>query len=223
MDRRKKAFLSIFLFLLVSMYPTILTSLGITVPVINPSSVTLFSAVFQLVVEIVVTGVIVFIYRDELDDIFYRFKNEKGKMIKKIFACWGIAFLAYFIVNSIVISIFNVDMPNNILQQRLLDAAPIYLVISMLFATPIMEEFVFRKAIRDIVDNKWVYIIVSSLLYGAFYVILSFTNNLQLLFIISNSLFGAVLAYSYDKTDNILVPMAIHILQNILFIVLNIL
>lgn len=223
MDRRGKAFLSILLFLLVSMYPTVLTTLGITVPVINPEKVTLVSAVFQLTVEIVVTLIIVFLYRDELDDIFYRFGQEKGRMIKRILGFWLIAFLAYFITNSIIIGIFNIDMPNNILQKRLLDAAPIYLVLSMLFATPIMEEFVFRKAFHDLIDNKWMYILMSSILYGSFYVILSYTNSLQLLFIISHALFAGVLAYAYDKTDNLIVPVGIHILQNILFLILNIL
>lgn len=220
--RKEKAILVILLFFLYTTYPIILTSLGIYVPIINPENVTAGSILFQVGLDILFVLFLLFLYRDTLKSVFRDFWDNKKQYIKTIFATYGLALVCYLAINALIVGLLKVQMPNNVLQQRLLDAAPIYLAISMLICTPVIEEVAFRKSFGVLIENKWAYIVLSGLLYGVFYICLSYTEPAQLLFILSCGVFGGFLAHSYYKTQNVLVPIAIHVIHNILFLLISI-
>lgn len=91
-------------------------------------------------------------------------------------------------------------------------------VTSSVLLAPIVEEIVFRYAGFELVKkfnvNKKVYpyvvIMITSLMFGAIHIFGD--NPLQALFYCS---LGAVLGFFYYKSDNIIVPISIHLLWNL--------
>ena len=58
----------------------------------------------------------------------------------------------------------------------------------MLFNTsilaPLIEEITFRKAFRDIIDTKWLFIIISGVVLGGLHVITSIRNAYDFLYLL---------------------------------------
>ena len=112
-------------------------------------------------------------------------------------------------------------MPSNEEAIRtLFGVNPIYIFISSVFLAPILEELTFRKAIKSIFKNKWVFIIMSGLIFGYLH-IMSFNNLLELLYIIPYGTFGVVFACMLYDTDNICVPILFHFMHNGIFMSLQ--
>ena len=102
---------------------------------------------------------------------------------------------------------------------KLIKAAPVLSILMTAVIAPIIEEFVFRKSIRDVIDNKLLFILVSGLSFGAIHVIssISLTN---LLYLIPYASLGICLSIIYYKTDSIFSSILIHMLHNGLVLLL---
>ena len=83
----------------------------------------------------------------------------------------------------------------------------------MLFA-PVVEELVFRLSLKKIFSNKWVFVILSGLVFGSMHVFNDFHTFSDLLYIIPYSTPGIAFALMLKDSDNILVPMFFHFLHN---------
>ena len=81
----------------------------------------------------------------------------------------------------------------------------------------------FRGLLRKIFRNKYVFLIISSLIFGSMHVIPILTNPMQLLYLISYILSGLQFGYIYIKTDNIFASTVLHIFDNVLALVLMLL
>ena len=97
----------------------------------------------------------------------------------------GIASLMIFkyaaaIVGAILSSLLGIQsevVENQNLVETLLGSAPAMMIIATCVLAPIVEELVFRGALRDAIENKKVFITVSGLIFGFMHV----TQNLFLL------------------------------------------
>ena len=89
----------------------------------------------------------------------------------------------------------------------------------MIYA-PITEELIFRKSIKDFISNKWLYVIVSGLLFGGVHVISSLGSDWGFLYLIPYCSLGMVFAHLYYETDNIFSTITIHSIHNTLAILL---
>ena len=85
-----------------------------------------------------------------------------------------------------------------------------------------IEEIIFRKCYKNAFSNKWLFIILSSLVFGSLHVITSMTSLMDLLFIIPYGSLGAAFAIMYQKTDTIYTSMLMHMLHNTILIILSI-
>lgn len=121
-----------------------------------------------------------------------------GKIVKFISSVF-IAFLAMYgvkIVSSLIYStllaIFGISettVDNQALIEELLGSAPAMMIISTSLLAPIYEELLFRGAIKEVIKNKKVFILVSGLIFGLMHVAGSITLLLEIL------LLGIVLDY----------------------------
>ena len=59
-------------------------------------------------------------------------------------------------------------------------------------------------------------------MFGALHVVTSYTNTTDLLFIIPYSIPGCAFAYMLVKSDNICVPISMHMLHNTIMIIFQI-
>ena len=85
------------------------------------------------------------------------------------------------------------------------------------------EEIVFRKCFKKAFPNKWIFIILSALVFGSLHVITTMTSPLELLYIIPYGALGASFAMMYQKTGTIYTSVAMHMFHNTALTILSIL
>ena len=104
--------------------------------------------------------------------------------------------------------------------KQSLQLLPVYMTFSTIIYAPFVEELVFRQALRDIIKNNSLFIIVAGLLFGLVHVIDSYNSFYDLLFVIPYGVMGVCFAYMYCKTESIATSMIIHCIHNSLLVIL---
>ena len=109
--------------------------------------------------------IIYFIFRKSFNENI----KSYGKDLKKYFF-WTLKFyilgLAIMFISNILIYIFvGSNATNEILVQGYLKKYPVYMAFSSIIYSPFIEEVAFRKIIRNVIKNKYVYILFSGLLF----------------------------------------------------------
>lgn len=162
----------------------------------------------------------IFIFRKELKrDIKYFFKYFK-EYNQVVFKIYGIALVLIFILSFSIRLTTGINNPTNQTDiMAALDIMPLYIILQALIVGPITEELMFRGMIRKLIDNKWLFIIISGLVFGVLHVIDDFKTYQELLYILVYGGLGAAFAYTYYKTNNICTNIFMHILQNSLAII----
>lgn len=151
-------------------------------------------------------------------DIKY-FKKSTKDYIK-----YGISTLIVFgfvelVIQNIII-IFTGGVSLNEADVKILPI--IYQLIFGVLIDSFIEECMFRGLIRKLISNKYAYLIVSSVIFGAMHVIYEINNPKNLLFIFVYSIAGFALAYNYEKTDNLVSPIVMHSISNLFSIILSV-
>ena len=107
----------------------------------------------------------------------------------------------------------QVDINNELLIE------PLKMIFVASIYAPICEEILFRGCFRKIINNKWLFIILSGFLFGAAHVVDDFQSLGELLYILSYASIGCFLAYVYHKTNNICTSIYYHFIQNTMSII----
>lgn len=93
------------------------------------------------------------------------------------------------------------------------------IAITTVFLAPILEEIIFRGIIfAGIYDKSRIgAYLVSSLLFGSLHILNGVLAGdlTQLVYLLPYSVLGFVFAYSYEKKGTIIVPMYLHMLNNL--------
>ena len=135
------------------------------------------------------------------------------------------------ITNNLISIFFSEATANNEQAVRsLIDLYPLYMLFSVSIYAPFIEELIFRKSIKDsilsIKDNKvtkYIYIIISGLVFSSLHVIGITSSYLDYLYIIPYLALGITFAALYYKTDNVFTTITMHSLHNTIFIILYLL
>ncbi len=148
--------------------------------------------------------IIIFYYKGLIID-FKKLKKDFKKNIITIFKWLGIAILCQMI--SIVI--LNNLLSKAPINDSALSELPLYYrIFKMMIFACIIEELVFRKSLYDVIENKKLFIIVSSLFYAimnvVYYDAIDISNLASAIPYFTSSL---VLSTLYVKTDNIAMTM----------------
>lgn len=101
-----------------------------------------------------------------------------------------------------------------------IDIAPILMFLEVAIYAPLAEELLFRKSIRELVSNKWLYIFISGFIFGALHVVSGITSAFDLLYLIPYCSLGFTFAYMYAKTNNIYSTITIHSVHNAITMIL---
>ena len=149
--------------------------------------------------------------------IFKEYFREYNILILKT---WGKALVTIIIINLIIQIFTNESSATNQKNlQEMFNTLPIAVAALSIIYAPIVEESLFRGVIRKFINNKYLYIIFSGVLFGALHVIDDFQTVQELLYIFVYSALGMYLASLYYKTNNICTNMYMHFLQNTLSVV----
>lgn len=171
-----------------------------------------------------VLGIVLFIiYRKDIIVEWKKFKNNFGKNVDIGLSHWFKGLVAMLVFNTILSLVFKAGEANNEeAVQSMITTLPWMMLISSGFLAPWNEELVFRKSIRKIFKNKWLYIGVSGFLFGLAHVFSSATVWTDWLFILPYGSLGVAFAASYYDTDSIFTPIMFHMLHNIVLVLMSI-
>ena len=192
---------------------------------INVKTMSYKTAVVLSTFSSIVTFFIFFlIYRKDLKKDFKDFWKNKENYMDTGIRCWIIGLLIMFASNFILNYLLKAGgAANEKTVQTMIKTLPILMIIDAGFIAPFNEEIVFRKTLKDIFKNKWLFIILSFLLFGGVHVISSAKTILDYLYIIPYGALGAAFAYSYYKTNNLFTSITLHMFHNIILILISIL
>lgn len=220
----KKIFKSVFVFIFYFIYD-ILISLILKKLNINVSSWSNLSKNIYLIgINLFFLIIILFIYRKDLKEYFKDFKKNGFSYIKKYINIFLFGIILMGISNIILTKITGLEMSNN--EQAVRDYIklfPLYMSFSTVIYAPIAEEITFRKTIRDIVNNKWLFIFISGFIFG--YIHITGTNGIittnDFLMSIPYMIMGFVFAFIYYDSNNILTTMSLHSIYNLVLLIIQ--
>lgn len=193
---------------------------------IKPSTFSeLNQVIYLLSVTIFILLIIILVYLKEIKKDYNDFKKNINYYYNEYKKYWPIM-IALMTLSSIFISFFTSELAQNeeTIRETLSRSLPyfIYIIISCSITAPLTEELVFRKSIKKIIPKKYLFIIMSGLIFGAIHVLGQTSSLVDYLYILSYSMPGFVLAYTYEKSNNIFVPISIHSFHNTILLIIQI-
>ena len=157
------------------------------------------------------------VYMSEwMDKMYDKNRGKLGKNIiqeiKKI-AKEILIFIPILIMTQCITSFIRVEQPANqtSLEQSFYEA-PIFNSVFAIIIVPIIEEFLFRFLPYKFIKNKNLYIIVSTIVFAAMHVVNDPNPFYYIWFYMMRPLYYG---YRYHKTNDILVPITMHSLNNL--------
>ena len=136
--------------------------------------------------------------------------NSIKKLTKKDIIFTIVTAIIILIINIIISYLFTflkIRMENQEMILEVLNSSTIITSVSTIFLAPLLEELVFRYAIGTIINNKILFVIVSSILFALFHGL----GIVTLLYV----LLGCGFSLIYLKTNkNITAPILAHIINN---------
>ena len=176
-----------------------------------------------IVIDITFMFILYLIFRKELNREFSRYVKNFNKYFSFGFKWWIIGLIVMMGSNFIIQSILGVSTATNEnYVQDALSKMPVYIVFSSCIMAPFAEEIIFRKALRKMFNNDFLFIVMSGIIFGFVHNVSSI-GSMQMLYIIPYGAFGAVFGYIYVKTNTIFTSMTFHFIHNSILVGISLL
>ena len=156
-----------------------------------------------------------FIIKDHkyLKEKWFDFKKNFKKYFKISFKNWFAGFIIMVGSNIIINKFINGLGQNESGVQTLIAKLPLLAFILTTILAPFVEEMIFRKYLKDCVDKKLLYMILSALIFGFIHTSIE-TNIYEILLIIPYGALGFMFAKTLNETDNIYTTIMMHMFHN---------
>lgn len=170
-------------------------------------------AMLEVAKDLIFFIIFYLLYKKYLKDKFIDFKKNYRKYLAIAFKDWFAGFLIMIISNIIISSYIKGLGQNEEAVQSLIQATPIIAFFLTSFFAPITEEIIFRKSLQDVFNHKYIFMIMSGLIFGFLHV-MSASNPWELLLIIPYGSLGFFFAKTLSDTDNIYPTIIMHAFHN---------
>ena len=167
--------------------------------------------------------IIFMLFNKEIVKDFKIFKQNFKEFFNKYFKYWFLL-LFLMITSNIIIQIIypGSSSGNEDSIRSAFELAPFYTFISASLFAPFVEEMIFRMSIRKIFKNKYLFIILSGLIFGGLHLLGNINTPYDYLYLLPYCLPGFVLAYVYYTSDNIFTSLGIHFIHNTVLLIIQI-
>lgn len=180
-------------------------------------------AYYETLLELLLAIISITMFKLVLKKDLIIFKLNKKDYINKILNIF-ILFLGIKIASSVATTLLSIilgysigESENQNIITSLAKSAPLILLIDTVILAPIVEEIIFRLSLKKIINNKYVFIIISGFIFGFMHIFPTDLNiALALIYSITYVTMGLFLAYTYEETNNIWINIAIHSLNNLI-------
>ena len=170
--------------------------------------------IFSFVSDLIYFVCIFYLYRRTFATDIKDLKKDFWKKFLIGIKWLVIALIAQMVVAIIILPFFPSVTDND---AAIMDLPVVYMIFKTMIFSIIVEEIVFKKSIRDVIPNKVMFIVVSSLFYGIMNVIYTdFSSSLKLLNILPYIVSSAIMGILYVKTNNISLVMLVKFTYNLL-------
>lgn len=171
--------------------------------------------IYMLISDILLLFIFIKLYYQSIKKDWIDFRKNHKNYLKTAFSYWFIGITIMIISNYFIYGITNGEISANEEAVRsIIQLAPWYMAFELVIFAPVTEEIVFRRSIRDIVKNPYIYAILSGFIFGGLHVISSLDSAINLLFLIPYCSLGIAFAFIYSKTNNIFSTISIHAFHN---------
>lgn len=178
-----------------------------------------FDSILEFVSKLILIVGLIYIYRNDLKNYLKDFKKNAKRNILMILIFSILIIVLVPIINLLINSIFKIDggtsNDNSLLES--FKNNPFRIGLMTIIYYPIVEEIVFEKTLKDVISNKWLFMVLSSLFF--WYYNIAYSANFTLVAIAGSFSYfavGLVKAYTFSKTDNLFVPIFIKAIYNAL-------
>ncbi len=177
-----------------------------------PINITIF---YSVICDILMIALIILFFNKSIKKDFNDIKKNHKEYYSKYFKYYLIG-LFVMMISNLIISLISQggNAGNQETIEEMFEIAPVYVYCSAVFFAPIVEELVFRRAIKNIIPNALLFILTSGLIFGGLHVIGTVEAWYDILYLIPYSSLGMVFAYILQKTDNIFVTIGLHFMHN---------
>ena len=165
--------------------------------------------------NMVLTILLFIIYWNDLKKDFKIFKKKFGEITDIAIKYWVIGFVCMLASNLLIQLLLPVSIASNEQEiRKFIDGTPFFAFLATCVFAPLLEEIIFRKSFKDPIKSKWLFVILSGVVFGAMHVLGSIESLYSLLYIIPYSSLGIAFALAYYKTDNIFSSIFAHFIHN---------
>ena len=193
---------SIFIFLFISIFYS----------VINIKYTHLNSNVIYLINSFTILICLILVYFKEIKEDIKKFELKNLSISLKHYI---IGLTIYFIYQLIISKTITSNIPSNEEMVRNLFKANIFIAfISACFLAPILEEILFRFTLFKCTNNKYIFLLTSSILFSLFHVT-NLQSIVQIFFLFSYLILSFTLSYILYKSKNICNSILVHSIHNL--------
>lgn len=174
------------------------------------------NGILQFISNIVLLVVITLIYLKDL-------KNSLNKLsFKKMSFLFISLVIVQVITNLISVLILGVDnhIKYNGLLPTTLEKWPVLMGITIALIYPTLETLVFSKSLKDIINNKWIFILSSSLFFLLVNLYAFDFKPISVIVTLSCFTTSIVINYFYYKEDNISSIIIVKMIYNLIFLII---
>lgn len=166
---------------------------------------------------------IIYLYKDTFKSDFKDLKENKKKYVKSILINVVLIFVVMIITNALIGILLNIKetSENDYSLLTMFKKSPLALILFTSIYYPLVEGVIFRKSVRDIIDNKWTFIIFSSVFYFFFniaYTSLSLNSIITSLCYLFSMM---ILSNYYYKSNNFTASVIVMMIYNLIISVIS--
>ena len=164
-----------------------------------------------------------FLYKEDIIKDIKAFSKKPLEILKKSLLFFLILMVGFGLVSGILLIIFpdfvytNSTIIDSLLKDNIL-LVIFYVFIISLFT----EQIVFRKVFKDILQNKYFFIIFSGIIYGVFQIGYSISSIDDICTMMPFIFAGMTLSASYEKTNNIVTPCLVYLFYDLFLLTVSI-
>lgn len=179
------------------------------------------NAIWQMILMYVsIITLMVVVFRKQLVHDFKIFKEYFREYMSLVLKTWGKSLVVMMILSLTLQIVTNTQNSNNQQNlQEMFNVAPILIAFLTVLYAPIAEELMFRGVFKKFLKNKYLFIIISGVLFGLMHVIDDSKTLAEFSYIIVYSSLGIFMASLYYKTNNLFTNISFHFMQNFLGVI----
>lgn len=166
--------------------------------------------------------VLFFMYRNDINKEWNIFKKDWIDHLDFGVRCWAVGLFLMMASNLVINSLAGGVAGNEQTVQSMISSLPWLMLINAGILAPINEEIIFRKSFKNVIKNKWIFVLVSGFVFGLMHVLGNINSWIDVLYIIPYGALGGAFAYAYHKTDTIFTPISFHMFHNIVLVLVSI-